>query len=216
MILHMGSKTAIAILEWMHGRSFSRSDLESHLDRIGFDDPYAKASLQSPIERIMQSIKRNGYASYAGGAWRSDDKIIERAIAFHREAPIEEADVTLRRLTDRAKAIFGDIVTQDAIEDAIAQHGNNRRAGRAGGEARSIFTATDKAQRILDETARIQAETAAIVEDTERMRSEIEETERDIARMNAEREAIEEETRRIQSETIEILSKMKADGRTIH
>ena len=128
MILNMGSKTTIAILEWMRGREFVRGDLEAHLDEIGFTDPYAKASLQSPIERIMQSISRNGYASHEGRAWRANNNVIDRAIAFHREAPVEEADASLQRLIDRARVMLGDEVTREAVEDAIAQHGHNRRS----------------------------------------------------------------------------------------
>ena len=130
MILHMGSKTAIAILEWMHGRAFRRADLETHLDKIRFKDPYAKASLQSPIQRIIGAIKRNGYATYKGGVWQSNDAVIESAITLYKKVRIEEADDTFQKLTDRARESFGDIVTQDMIESAIVQHGKNRRTPR--------------------------------------------------------------------------------------
>lgn len=205
MILRMGSKTAIAILEWMHDRSFTRGDLEAHLKEIGFSDPYAKASLQSPIERIMQSVKRNGYASYENGAWQTRNDCVERAIAFHQKAPVEEADVSLRKLTDRARAIFGDRVTDEVIDNAIIEHGNNRRSGRSNdGEAFDMLGEVAKVQKIYDETDSIRAETAAIVKSNDLMRSKLEASEKETAEMNARLQAIKDETRQIQRETIEI------------
>ena len=128
MINHMGSKTAIMILEWMRDRTFTRAKLGEHLEGIGFADPYAKASLQSPLERIMQSIKRNGYASYSNGAWHANNSTIDHAIDFHQKMPSEEAEVSLQRITEEAQNIFGSLATQEAIENAITQHGIDRRS----------------------------------------------------------------------------------------
>lgn len=128
MILNMGSKTSIMILEWMRNRKFTRADLSEHLEAIGFTDPYAKASLQSPLERVMQSIKRNGYASYANGAWHANNSAINHAIEFHQKMPSEEAEISLQRITKEAQSIFGSLATQEAIENAITQHGVDRRS----------------------------------------------------------------------------------------
>lgn len=131
MIFRMGSKTALSILEWMRGRKFTRSDIEAHLGEIGFTDPYAAASLQSPIERIMQSIKRNGYASCKGKIWESNDSVIDSAIKLHRSMPVEEAGVILQRMKENVKAMLGDLGTEEAVDEAIVQYWNSHRSSRS-------------------------------------------------------------------------------------
>lgn len=132
MILNMGSKTVITILEWMQGRTFTRQELEDHLDSIGFKDPFAGASLQSPKERIMQSVKRNGYATYKDKTWEANDKIISSAIEMHRSMPSQEAQDSLQEIKDKAKALFGNDITDEMIEtliqDEISRRGGNQRA----------------------------------------------------------------------------------------
>jgi len=130
MIAHMGSKTVIAILEWMKGKTFTREDLSHHLDAIGFSDPYAGGSVQSPIERIMQSIKRNGYASYENKVWVANDDYIDQGIKMHRSMPSPEAEETLQTVTDKIKNMFGDSVTPDIIQNTIAESGRQRRERR--------------------------------------------------------------------------------------
>lgn len=138
----MGSKTAIAILEWMQGRTFTRQELENYLDSIGFNDPFAGASLQSPIDRIIQSIKRNGYASYKGKAWEANDEIIKSSIEMHRSMPSQEAQESLQEIKDHAKALFGDDLTDEMIETLI-QNEINRRGGNYRAQEIEAFADVD-------------------------------------------------------------------------
>ena len=131
MILFMGSAETIAILKWIRGRAFTKADLASHLDSIGYQDPFASVSLSPPIDRIMATIKRSGYATKHGRMWLGNPAVVDSAINSHRRNPIVASHVSYQSVISQAVQLVGRPVDVDLINRCLGDLGREKRNRRS-------------------------------------------------------------------------------------
>ena len=127
MILFMGSAETIAILQWIRARAFTKADLVAHLDSIGYKDPFASVSVAPPIDRIMATIKRSGFATKQGRMWLGNPAAIDSAINSHRRNPIVASHVSYQSVISQAVQLIGRPVDVDLINRCLGDLGREKR-----------------------------------------------------------------------------------------
>lgn len=130
MIQFMGSDEAIAILKWIRQKPFTRDELKAHLEAIDYYDPFAGASAQDPLTRIMNSIKRAGYATCKGRTWTPDEAIIDYGIKLYQRDHVQSAAESYAALAGKASKMVGGPVDVAAVDAGTELWGKMRRMSR--------------------------------------------------------------------------------------
>lgn len=131
MILFMGSAETIAILQWIRTRAFTKADLVAHLDSIGYKDPFASVSASPPIDRIMATIKRSGFATKQGRMWVGNPTVIDIAIKSHHRNPIVASHVSYQSVISQTAQLVGQPIDVDLINRCLGDLGREKRNRRS-------------------------------------------------------------------------------------
>ena len=114
MIAMMGSVEAIRILEWMKAQtSYTKRDLEKHLKASGYVDPFADQYATSTLTRIMDAVKRNGWASARGTTRTPNTIAIDHSIEWYQNMDMPPAMEHFQAISKRISEELGPVSIQE-------------------------------------------------------------------------------------------------------